>query len=43
MYRLEIYQSGDLVSVLHGNLDDLAFVIDNLKWSITLRFKITSL
>lgn len=42
MYRLCIYDSNDdLVCLVHGSLDDICFLIDNIKFAITYRFKIT--
>lgn len=41
MYRLEIYSEGDLVCLIHGNIDDITFIIENLKFKVCYRFKIS--
>jgi len=43
MYRLTIYEDDELKCLIHGNIDDLIFIIENINMKINYRFKITSI
>lgn len=39
MYHLDIYANNELVCTVYGELDDLIYIVDNLKFSILYSFR----